>query len=142
MLSRTHGQPATPTTLGKEMAVFVHRLRRQLAHIEKQEYMGKMNGADRRVQCPCCCLSRMWIGRLIAQEFVEEQLGLTYNPLTTQIEPHDWIAELFHSLMRFQTILAGLRARHMDVYLARLPETARRGGRNGQFHHAAQGKPD
>jgi adenylosuccinate lyase len=103
LLSRTHGQPASPSTLGKEMAVFVSRWRRQLRQIDAAEYLGKFNGA---VGCynthvvvyphaPWTDISRKLV----------ERLGLTWNPLTTQIEPHDYIAELFHALIRFNTIL-------------------------------------
>ncbi len=103
MLARTHGQPATPTTLGKELAVFRHRLSRQLRQIETQEYLGKFNGATgaynaHRVAYPDVDwreLSRQFVGGL----------GLAFNPLTTQIEPHDYLAELAHVLMRFNTIL-------------------------------------
>ena len=103
MLARTHGQAATPTTLGKELAVFRQRLARQLKQIDAQEYLGKFNGATgaynaHRVAYPDVDwrdLSRRFVGGL----------GLTFNPLTTQIEPHDYLAELAHALMRFNTIL-------------------------------------
>ncbi|MBB6051746.1 adenylosuccinate lyase [Armatimonas rosea] len=103
LLSRTHGQPASPSTLGKELAVFVHRWRRQVRFLKQQEYLGKLNGA---VGCFNAHVSAFpeinW--PVLAQRFVES-LGLTYNPLTTQIESHDYMAELFHSLSRFNTIL-------------------------------------
>ena len=103
MLARTHGQPATPTTLGKELAVFRHRLSRQLKQIEAQEYLGKFNGAvgaynAHRIAYP----DLDW--RELSRQFVGG-LGLAFNPLTTQIEPHDYLAELAHALMRFNTIL-------------------------------------
>lgn len=103
MLSRTHGQPATPTTLGKEMAVFAHRLRRQLARIEGTEYLGKFAGATgnfaaHRAAAP----GTDW--QAVAAEFVAG-LGLTWNPLTTQIESHDWQAELYADVARFNRIL-------------------------------------
>lgn len=103
MLSRTHGQPATPTTLGKEMAVFAHRLRRQLRRIEQTEYLGKFAGATgnfaaHRVASP----ETNW--QDIAAEFISG-LGLTWNPLTTQIESHDWQAELYADVARFNRIL-------------------------------------
>lgn len=103
MLARTHGQPATPTTMGKELAVFVHRLRRQLKTIESQAYLGKFNGAVGAFNAHQVAYPRLdWPA--IAQEFVEG-LGLAYNPLTTQIEPHDYLAELAHGFMRFNTVL-------------------------------------
>jgi adenylosuccinate lyase len=103
LLSRTHGQAATPTTFGKEMAVFVARWRRQLEQLDRQEYRGKLNGAVGTygafvVADP----DRDW--EATSRSFVEG-LGLTWSPLTTQIEPHDWIAELFHTLGRFNQIL-------------------------------------
>ncbi|MDP6513751.1 MAG: adenylosuccinate lyase [SAR202 cluster bacterium] len=102
LLARTHGQPATPTTLGKEMAVFVHRWRRQLKQIENAEILGKFNGAvgaynAHNVAYP----DAPWHD--ISKAFVE-RLGLVHNPLTTQIEPHDYMAEIFHALIRFNTI--------------------------------------
>jgi len=103
LLSRTHGQPASPSTLGKELAVFVHRWRRQYRQLAVQEYLGKLNGA---VGCFNAHVSAYpeadWPA--IAERFVTS-LGLTYNPLTTQIESHDYMAELFHGLSRFNNIL-------------------------------------
>lgn len=102
MLAHTHGQPATPTAMGKELAVFVGRWKRQLAQIEAQEYLGKFNGATG-------CWNSYAIAYpdadwdAISRGFVES-MGLTYNPLTTQIESHDYIAEAFHALMRFNNI--------------------------------------
>ena len=115
MLARTHGQPATPTTMGKELAVFVHRLRRQLGQIEAQEYLGKFNGATggwnaHRLAYP----DVDW--RDVSRRFVQG-LGLTHNPLTTQIEAHDWLAELGHCLMRFHTILLDY-CRDMWTYIS------------------------
>lgn len=105
MLARTHGQPASPTTLGKELAVFVHRWRRQLAQIEAVEYLGKFNGTVGNFHTHSIAYPDLsWEG--ISQAFVE-RLGLTFNPLTTQIESHDWIAELAHALIRFNTITLG-----------------------------------
>jgi len=106
MLSRTHGQPATPTTLGKEIAVFVHRLRRQLRRIESQEFLGKINGATGTYAAHLAAAPEAdWPG--LAQRFVEN-LGLTFNPLTTQIESHDYQAELYADMARFNRILHGL----------------------------------
>ena len=106
MLSRTHGQPATPSTLGKEIAVFVHRLSRQLRRIESQEYLGKINGATGTYAAHLAAAPDVdWPA--LAQRFVEK-LGLTFNPLTTQIESHDWQAELYADIARFNRILHGL----------------------------------
>lgn len=103
MLARTHGQPATPTTIGKEIAVFAFRLRRQLQSIEGQEYLGKFNGAVGAFNAHDLAYPQVdWPD--FARRFVEG-LGLSYNPLTTQIEPHDFLAELAHSFMRFNTVL-------------------------------------
>jgi len=102
MLSRTHGQAATPTTLGKELAVFVARWRRQLAQVENVEYLGKFNGAVGAYNAHAVAYPEApWLE--ISRELVE-RLGLAWNPLTTQIEPHDWMAELFHAVMRFNTV--------------------------------------
>jgi len=106
MLARTHGQPATPTTMGKELAVFVHRLERQIQRIEKTEYMGKFSGA-----------TGTWSAHLAAAPDVDwfseskafvESLGLKFNPLTTQIESHDWQAELYVAVAHFNRILHNL----------------------------------
>lgn len=103
LLSRTHGQPASPSTLGKELAVFVSRWRRQLRQIEAAEHLGKFNGAVGCYNTHVIAYPQApWTE--ISRELVE-RLGLTWNPLTTQIEPHDSIAELFHAVMRFNTIL-------------------------------------
>jgi adenylosuccinate lyase len=103
MMSRTHGQPASPTTLGKEFANVAYRLQRQIKQIEAIELMGKMNGAVGNYNAhisayPDCD----WPA--IARQFVES-MGLVWNPYTTQIEPHDYIAELFDAQMRLNTIL-------------------------------------
>ncbi|MGJ9424480.1 adenylosuccinate lyase [Nesterenkonia halotolerans] len=106
MLARTHGQPATPTTLGKEIAVFVHRLRRQLRRIESQEFLGKVNGATGTYAAHLAAAPEAdWPA--LSQRFVEK-LGLTFNPLTTQIESHDFQAELYADMARFNRILHGL----------------------------------
>jgi adenylosuccinate lyase len=102
MLSRTHGQPATPSTLGKELAVFVYRWRRQLAQLREAEYLGKFNGAVGTYSAHVVADPGVpWLE--ISRAFVES-LGLRFNPLTTQIEPHDYLAEIFHTLIRFHTI--------------------------------------
>ncbi|WP_150462305.1 adenylosuccinate lyase [Nesterenkonia ebinurensis] len=106
MLSRTHGQPATPTTLGKEIAVFVHRLNRQLGRIQSQDFLGKINGATGTYAAHLAAAPEAdWPG--VARQFVEK-LGLTFNPLTTQIESHDFQAELYADVARFNRILHGL----------------------------------
>ena len=103
MLSRTHGQPATPTTLGKELAVMAHRLGRQLARIERTEFLGKINGATGDFAAHVASVpSADW--QRVSKTFVEG-LGLTWNPLTTQIESHDWQAELYADMARFNRIL-------------------------------------
>ncbi|MGJ7460938.1 adenylosuccinate lyase [Halomonas sp. MA07-2] len=103
MLSRTHGQTASPTTLGKEMANVAYRLRRQLKQIQGVEILGKINGAVGNYNAHLTTYPEVdWEGN--ARSFVEG-LGLTFNPYTTQIEPHDYIAELFDAISRFNTIL-------------------------------------
>ncbi|MDN3522486.1 adenylosuccinate lyase [Halomonas ramblicola] len=103
MLSRTHGQTASPTTLGKEMANVAYRLRRQLKQIEAVEILGKINGAVGNYNAHLATYPEVdWEAN--ARTFVEG-LGLTFNPYTTQIEPHDYIAELFDAICRFNTIL-------------------------------------
>jgi adenylosuccinate lyase len=103
MLSRTHGQTATPTTLGKEMANAAYRLKRQLKQIKAVEVLGKINGAVGNYNAHLTTYPEIdWEAN--ARTFVEG-LGLTFNPYTTQIEPHDYIAELFDAICRFNTIL-------------------------------------
>ena len=106
LLAHTHGQPATPTTMGKELAVLAHRLGRQLARIGRQEYLGKFNGATGTFGAHALALpDNDWPA--ISKAFVES-LGLTWNPLTTQIESHDWQAELYADVARFNRILHNL----------------------------------
>jgi len=103
MLSRTHGQTASPTTLGKEMANVVARMRRQIQQLKNVEILGKMNGAVGNYNAHLSAYPDIdWAQN--AQVFIEG-LGLTFNPYTTQIEPHDYIAELFDTIARFNTIL-------------------------------------
>ncbi|WP_339897090.1 adenylosuccinate lyase [uncultured Gilvimarinus sp.] len=103
MLSRTHGQTASPTTVGKEMANVVARLRRQLIQIEQVELLGKINGAVGNYNAHLSAYPDVdWQAN--AETFVTS-LGLSWNPYTTQIEPHDYIAELFDAIARFNTIL-------------------------------------
>jgi adenylosuccinate lyase len=106
MLSRTHGQTASPTTLGKEIANTLHRLRRQTHQMSEQECLGKINGAVGNFNAHISAYPGVdWPA--LAQQFTES-LGLRWNPFTTQIEPHDWMAELFQSLIRYHTILIDL----------------------------------
>ncbi|MCO7246679.1 adenylosuccinate lyase [Halomonas sp. Mc5H-6] len=103
MLSRTHGQTASPTTLGKEMANVAYRLKRQLKQIAGVEILGKINGAVGNYNAHLATYPEIdWEAN--ARTFVEG-LGLSFNPYTTQIEPHDYIAELFDAVCRFNTIL-------------------------------------
>jgi len=103
MLSRTHGQTASPTTVGKEMANVAARLRRQLQQLKNVEMLGKINGAVGNYNAHLSAYPSVdWQAN--AERFVES-LGLTWNPYTTQIEPHDYIAELFDCLARFNTIV-------------------------------------
>ncbi|WP_150048160.1 adenylosuccinate lyase [Methylomonas rhizoryzae] len=103
MLSRTHGQSATPTTVGKEMANVVARMQRQRQQLAQVELLGKINGAVGNYNAHSVAYPDVdWAQ--FAQNFVES-LGLTFNPYTIQIEPHDYMAEFFHALSRFNTIL-------------------------------------
>jgi adenylosuccinate lyase len=103
MLSHTHGQPASPTTVGKEMAVFAARLKRQRESLATVSIMGKMNGAVGNYSAHLSAYPNLdWPD--LSREFVTS-LGLAWNPYTTQIEPHDYMAELFHALIRFNTVL-------------------------------------
>lgn len=103
MLSRTHGQTASPTTVGKEMANVAARLRRQFAQIQQVELLGKINGAVGNYNAHLSAYPAVdWQAN--AEAFVTS-LGLNWNPYTTQIEPHDYIAELFDAIARFNTIL-------------------------------------
>ncbi|MBE0484553.1 adenylosuccinate lyase [Marinobacter sp.] len=106
MLSRTHGQTASPTTVGKELANVVYRLRRQIKQIKAVELMGKINGAVGNYNAHLSAYPQVdWAAN--AKEFIES-LGLDWNPYTTQIEPHDYIAELYDAVARFNTILIDL----------------------------------
>lgn len=103
MMSRTHGQPASPTTLGKEMANVAVRLERQLNQIKAVEILGKINGAVGNYNAHLSAYPEVnW--HALSQRFVTS-LGLNWNPYTTQIEPHDYIAELFDAVARFNTIV-------------------------------------
>lgn len=103
MMARTHGQPASPTTMGKEMANVYARLKRQRDAIAEIAILGKINGAVGNYNAHLSAYPNLdW--HQISEQFVTE-LGLTWNPSTTQIEPHDYIAELFDAVARFNTIL-------------------------------------
>ncbi|MDH5247131.1 MAG: adenylosuccinate lyase, partial [Betaproteobacteria bacterium] len=106
MMSRTHGQPATPTTLGKEVAVFVHRLRQARETFARVPIRGKVNGAVGNFNAHLAAAPEVdWV--VLGRRLVES-LGLEWNPYTTQIEPHDWMAEYFDALARCNTVLLDL----------------------------------
>ena len=115
MLSRTHGQTASPTTLGKELANTLFRLRRQARQMTEQEFLGKINGAVGNFNAHMSAYPEVDWPHL-SKEFVES-LGLSWNPYTTQIEPHDWMAELFQNLARYHTILIDL-CRDLWAYIS------------------------
>lgn len=116
ILAHTHGQAASPTTLGKELAVFVYRWQRQLKQLENQEFLGKFNGAVGNFNAHLSAYPDAdW--QVISRTFVEN-FGLTYNPLTTQIESHDYLAEIFHAIMRFNNILLDF-CRDMWTYISK-----------------------
>jgi adenylosuccinate lyase len=103
MLAHTHGQPASPTTLGKEIANVIYRLKRQLDQLKDVPILGKINGAVGNYNAHVSAYPDIdW--PVLAESFVTS-LGIDFNPMTIQIEPHDYIAEYFHVLMRFNTIL-------------------------------------
>ncbi len=107
MMSRTHGQPASPTTLGKEMANVVARLQRAAKRIADIEILGKMNGAVGNYNAHLSAYPDVdWPA--FSKQVIEQRLGLTFNPYTIQIEPHDYIAELFDAIARVNTILLDL----------------------------------
>jgi adenylosuccinate lyase len=115
MLSRTHGQSASPTTVGKELANVAARLESQCAVLARVAILGKMNGAVGNFNAHVAALPQVdWPG--FSRGFVES-LGIASNPLTTQIEPHDWIAEYCHALMRANTVLIDL-ARDLWSYIS------------------------
>ena len=104
LLSRTHGQPASPSTMGKEMANVAYRMERQYKQIANVEILGKINGAVGNYNAHLSAYPEVdW--HQFSEEFITESLGVTWNPYTTQIEPHDYIAELFDAVARFNTIL-------------------------------------
>jgi adenylosuccinate lyase len=104
MLSRTHGQPASPTTLGKELANVAKRLEKAIFNIERVELLGKMNGAVGNYNAHLSAYPAFdWEN--FSKTVIEKRLGLVFNPYTIQIEPHDYMAELFDALARANTIL-------------------------------------
>jgi adenylosuccinate lyase len=104
LLSRTHGQPASPSTMGKEMANVAYRMERQYKQIEQVEILAKINGAVGNYNAHLSAYPELdW--HSFSKEFITESLGVQWNPYTTQIEPHDYIAELFDAVSRFNTIL-------------------------------------
>ncbi|UDG81564.1 Adenylosuccinate lyase [Candidatus Profftia lariciata] len=115
MLSRTHGQPATPSTIGKEFANVAYRMGRQFDQLEKIKILGKINGAVGNYNAHIIAYPEVdW--HKFSEEFVTS-LGITWNPYTTQIEPHDYIAELFNCIVLFNTILLDFN-RDMWGYIA------------------------
>ncbi len=116
MMCRTHGQPATPSTMGKELYNVVYRLERQINQLEKQEILAKINGAVGNYNAHLVAYPELQWDTL-AKEFIELRLGLHFNPYTTQIEPHDYQAEIYDNLRRINTILIDL-SRDMWSYIS------------------------
>lgn len=115
MLSRTHGQPASPSTMGKEIANFVSRLDRQLVLLKNAEYLAKMNGAVGNYNAHSIAYPKVdW--ESVSNGYIDS-LGLSFNPYTTQIEPHDWMAELFHTIIRINNIFLDL-SRDIWIYIS------------------------
>lgn len=115
MLSRTHGQPASPSTMGKEIANFVSRLDRQLVLLKNAEYLAKMNGAVGNYNAHSIAYPKVdW--ESVSNGYIDS-LGLSFNPYTTQIEPHDWMAELFHTMIRINNIFLDL-SRDIWMYIS------------------------
>ena len=115
MLSRTHGQPASPSTMGKEIANFVSRLDRQLFLLKNAEYLAKMNGAVGNYNAHSIAYPKVdW--QSVSNGYIDS-LGLSFNPYTTQIEPHDWMAELFHTIIRINNIFLDL-SRDIWMYIS------------------------
>ena len=116
LMSRTHGQSATPTTVGKEFYNVYYRIERQLKQLKNQEILGKINGAVGNYNAHVVSYPSVdWHG--LAKIMVEQKLGLTFNPFTTQIEPHDYVAEFMQNLSRINTIFIDL-ARDIWGYIA------------------------
>jgi len=116
MLSLTHGQPASPTTVGKELLVFSKRLERQMKALDKQETLGKINGATGNFNAHLAAYPKVnW--QKLSKKFVQN-LGLVHNPVTTQIESHDFQSEIYDTMVRFNTILTDFN-RDMWTYISR-----------------------
>ena len=116
IMCRTHGQPATPSTMGKELHNVVYRIQRQIKQLNSQEILGKINGAVGNYNAHMVAYPDVdW--HIVAKNFIEHNLGLTFNPYTTQIEPHDYVAEFFDNLRRINTILIDL-SRDMWSYIS------------------------
>ena len=116
MLSRTHGQTATPSTIGREIAVFAHRLERQFLALKQIKILGKLNGAVGNYNALVAALPAVdW--ELVSKDFIETDLKLTQNRYTTQIEPHDFLAEIFDCISRFNTVLLDMN-RDMWGYIS------------------------
>ena len=115
MLSRTHGQPASPTTMGKEFANFLNRLNRQLDSLKNTQFLAKMNGAVGNYNAHIIAYPSVdW--ESVSKGYIDA-LGLTFNPYTTQIEPHDWMAELFHTMIRINNICLDI-SRDIWMYIS------------------------
>lgn len=113
MLAHTHGQPATPTTVGKEMAVYLHRLKRSLKNIKSQEICGKFNGATGNYSALSVAFpDENW--PILSEKFVEEYVGLDFNPMTTQIENHDYVCHILDGIRHFNNVL---RDFDLDMWL-------------------------
>jgi len=116
MLARTHGQTASPTTIGKELAVFAARLQKQSGNIAQVEILGKLNGAVGNFNAHLSAYPAVdW--PTLSKEVIESELGLQQNMFTTQIEPHDYMSELFDALTRWNTILTDLN-RDLWTYIS------------------------
>ncbi|MHB1400094.1 MAG: adenylosuccinate lyase [Trichloromonadaceae bacterium] len=116
MLARTHGQTASPTTIGKELAVFAARLQKQSANIDAVEILGKLNGAVGNFNAHLSAYPQVdWVA--LSKGVIEQELGLKQNLFTTQIEPHDYMAELFDAMARWNTILIDLN-RDLWTYIS------------------------
>jgi adenylosuccinate lyase len=140
MLARTHGQPATPTTLGKEMANVAHRLERARARLAAVEMSGKANGATGNFNAHVAGAPGVdWPG---FSRRVVEGLGAAYNPLTIQIEPHDALAEAFDAIARLNTVLVDFNRDVWGYISVGYFRQKGEGGRSRFFDHAAQGEPD
>lgn len=117
LLALTHGQTASPLTVGKMLVVFAARISAQMGHLSRQEFLGKINGATGNFNAHAIAYPDVdWI--LVSKTFVEQKLGLTWNPFSDQIDPHDFIAEISHAMMRLNTISIDL-CRDIWGYISR-----------------------